>query len=396
MNDFLSDVNAAVDGTSTPATPATPAVPTTPAAQVGNASTEQSQQNTSPQTPATPSSREKTLEDDLTSMFDGAAATEIGGTEAIEPKEVLEEKNEKTAEKPDKQEKPASRSQGKKNANERLLDTFLKEDDNGNLLNNDGDIIALAGKSRTYYEGLRGEARKQRTAAETLAGQNLELSRRFAELYDEYKSMDHTRVTAAQSIVKETSFSDNEATNAIALMKQYKQDPIAAIKSLLTQAQASGIDVTQIGANITANPADMRQTMQTMLEEHTAPQREQENQDRIQAEANKEANAFLQTFPEAENFHVQISQAKMRYPKMSLQEIWFKLKPHIRQPQAQQQQQQQAQDHTMHGQEQQKQAPVVRKRRRVRNAVPKVVVPTRDYGNMSFADIANSIKKDNT
>lgn len=379
-DDFLSDVSAAVDsGGKTPE-----AEIQTPA----NIGTDTKTQQTPKE--VRPDLREhKSVADELSTMFENNDPRAKKETKPEDKKEVkqdetknLEEKNKddelKKKQEQELNQKPRSQRKGQ----ERLLDTFLQEDEKGNLVNDAGEIIALAGKSRTYYEGLKNEARKQRKAASDLAVSHMQLAQQFKELYNEYKTTAENGVSPIQSIVKETGFSENEAKEAVNLLRQYKKDPINAIKNMLTQAKMSGIDVSKIGANISVDPASIRSSIEALLDERLKPLSDKASQDTDRDEAIREATEFFKTYPEARNFVGAIEQAKMQFPQMPLPEIWLRLRRELENRSSQQQQR----SSTKHR----------RETRKTREAPKNVQAPVRDYSTMSFEEIANSIVKDNS
>jgi hypothetical protein len=259
---------------------------------------------------------------------------------------------------------------------DKYLDIYLAEDAAGNLINNEGEVIASAGKSRTHLEALKKEGRDQRDAAKTLAIQNAQLANQFKQLYDEFKGISEKSVSPLHGIVKETGFSEQQATAAIKFMKQYKENPIEAIKNILTQAKTDGIDLSKIGANITADPAFIKQQLAEMLEERLAPITRKSQQDIAHQEAYKEASEFLETYPRARDYQKAIGDAKTRFPEMSLAEIWLRLEREL-----------DKQD-----------APVTKHRKDLPVNIPKkqVKLPSqsRNYATMSFEQIAKTIEED--
>jgi hypothetical protein len=356
-NDFMNDVASAVDnGGSLPAAVETVVNTTTTAPTV---------QPIKPNEKVT-----ENVEDRLTKMFDETAQTTIGEKK----EETTKEKVKEPVKKPETKEKPARKGQ------EKLLDTFLKEDDKGNLTTEDGTIIALAGQSRTFYEGMKREARKQREAATDMAVAHMELANKFKSLYDEYKQGAGAAADPVQSIVKETGFGEKEAKTTLAIMQLYKKDPIAGIKMMLTEAQMSGIDISKIGANISVDPATIRSSIKELLDEQLSPLAERAAQDTAQQNAQKEATRFLSEYPEARPFVKDIVKAKEAFPQMPLPEIWLRIRREL-----------------------EKRSPnnIQQPSTKLRNKVPteqatkKVEVPSRNYATMSFEEIANSIKQDN-
>lgn len=353
-DNFMADAQSAIDNAGVVESPVIASTPETPAAV--------------PVTTETASATMDQVEANLNKMFDGDTKQE----KEAAPSEPISEKLEKEKEIP-KEAVPQQQQKQPARKQDKLLDTFLKEDEKGNLVNSEGEVIALAGKSREYYEGMKNAARKQRKAATDLAVQNMQLTRKFKELYDEYKGISNKVTDPIQSVVSSTGFSEAEANNAISLMKEYKNNPLQAIKNLLTQAHQDGIDVSSLGANISADPALMRKQFEKMLDERLTPLSQQAEQHAAQQRAEKEATDFLRQYPQAARYESHIAQAKMRFPDMSLSEIWLRIQQQLNNRPIQQRQPQRPPV---------RQQPVPRK---------KVTAPVRDYSRMSFEEIAKSV-----
>lgn len=272
---------------------------------------------------------EYSIEQDIANLLKGdGQAEQPEVAEQKEQPEVAEQSEQTEQTQPEQTEQPVdntSRQRRQRVEQERLLDTFLKEDANGNLLNNFGEVIATAGKSREYYEGLKNEARKQRKAATDLAAQNMELAGRVKQIYDEYKGMSKGNSTPVQTIAQMTGLSEAQAANALGVIQAYQANPLDGIKKMLMQAKLDGVDLQSIGPNISVDPAVMQQTMQSMLDERLAPLTERINQEKAQQAAEEEVNRFLNEFPDAREYLDIIAQAKMQFPEMSPTEIWLRV-----------------------------------------------------------------------
>lgn len=368
MEDFLNDVAGAVENGGSIEETTTPL---------------QSDVTGSEQTPldVKPLIKEETnVAEELSSMFDKNDTSHIPGTEPKQEEKAQEPKQEENVSEQPQQQEPQNQFQrqpsGKKSGlGEKLLDTFLNEDENGNLVNNEGEIIATAGKSRHFYETLKLEGRKQRQAAQNLALSNMQLGEQFRNLYSEFQELKDRKPF---DLSKETGLSDVQVESGIKLMKQYRQDPIGAIKSLLTQAQMDGIDIGQIGANISADPQALRAMLDEALEHRLGNTEKENSEESAMQKATQEANEFLQEFPQAAQHVDIITQAKQQFPNMPLREIWLRILASARNSQNKQQQQ-----------------PVTKRRKLTTKPKTKVVTaPRRDYSAMSYKDIANSIEQD--
>jgi hypothetical protein len=107
------------------------------------------------------------------------------------------------------------------------LDTFLKEDENNNLVLDDGTIVATSGKSRTFFERVKREGREQREAAKRMAVSNMELAGKFKELYTAY---DTALAQPKMDFATATGLPQEDIEPAIAMMKEYKTNPLEALK----------------------------------------------------------------------------------------------------------------------------------------------------------------------
>lgn len=365
-DDFMSEISGAIESTGNPApAPVTTNVTQTPSQEINNAVNNTGAQNVV-------ADLEKMMGDEL----------EVAPA-APAPKKTAEELAAEAAAKPDAKTDPKAKTDPRGKApTARYLDTFLKEDAQGNFVTANGEVIATAGKSREYLEGLKREGRNYRDAANRMALGNAQLSEKFKELYTEYATVRDQKNSFDWKT--ETGFADNEAKEAVALMKEYKRDPINAIKMLLTSAKANGIDVSKIGANVTADPSVIKNMVQEMLSEQLAPLSQRATQEQQIASAQREVQDFFSEFPDAENFQEQIAAAKQEYPRMSLREIWLRFERALLARQG--------------GQQQQRRTLKDRFSNRP-NAKPlqrTVTMPTgtKDYTKMSFQEIAEEIQKD--
>ena len=331
-----------------------------------------------------------TVENDLTSMFDAAEGVSAE-PETPAPADGKEPPADDKAAPATTQETPATTpSEPADNdfkSHNRALDTFLKEDDKGNLVNSDGEIIAAAGKARAHFEAVKKAGRVHRQVGAQMAQQLQGLGGKFRELYQQFSEMRDKKtveVTPVASLVKELSVSEAQAKQALDIMKAYRSDPIGAIKMMLTQAHANGIDVSKIGANVTADPSVLR----NLITETMAAQATPKEQDTPPAAPDQpsqaqidEARDFLQKNPQANRFAAQIGAARQQFPHLSYQDIWDGvrraiMKQRYNKPDA-------AKPATKLVKEQ-AQAPK-----------PKPKPQAVDYGKMSFQEIAASVMKDN-
>lgn len=206
------------------------------------------------------------------------------------------------------------------------LDLFLKEDAKGNLTMEDGTVIALAGKSREIYERLKRDGREQRAQAAQLAVKLQGLGDQFQRLYNDYNDV---KSGGGKTFAEAKNLTEKELDQAVALAQQYKTDPVAAIKSLLTQAQMSGIKLNSIGVDGVVDGATVTNVVRQQLQELLSPLLESNAQSETERKSVEAATKFLKDFPDAVPFVDLIDRAKTLYPDKSYAEIWAGLLPHI-------------------------------------------------------------------
>lgn len=265
-----------------------------------------------------------------------------------------------------------------------FLDRFLKQDDKGNLVLADGTVIATNGKSRAYYEGLKKEARGYREAADKLAISSGQLAQKFTELHDAFTELKST--SGITSIVKETGMTQSEVNEGLRLMKSYKQNPVEAIKSLLTQARMSGIDLSSIGINGGIDPATIARAIADAKDSGQQNQPQLSEAEKSQRQAEKMVDSFFERNPEAIAFAEEIAGAAEKFPNVPLDEIWYRYKIWQRDQLAKRSEQEF--EPKQEPQRQQQQQP---QRQQITRLVNQ---PQRNYGAMSIEDIAASVKKD--
>jgi len=269
------------------------------------------------------------------------------------------------------------------------LDRFLGEDDSGNLVLADGTIVAASGKAREHFEKVKREGREARDKLEEAAIEKSKLGQKFQQLYNAYNEQKNS--PEMKSISERTGMDVAEVNDAINYMKAYKENPIEGLKKLLTKAASDGIDIKSLGVQGGFDPATMTDIVrQAMSAQNNSTQTEPDLK-QLQQDAVKEAKKFLSDYPEATQHVSVLAQAKKKFPNASLQELWYGLLRHQRKLQEQEEQNafttnvKKSQSDNSDTQQQQQQQP--RKR---------VSPPTTDYTNMSFSEIANSIKDELT
>ncbi len=345
------------------------------------------------QQPNIPADSAQKVEADVLSTFDSAEKNMnffgIDKTESKKEKQTeldkeLSEESEDVDGVPKRKTLSLKNKQKEKQDGKSIINAYLQEDSEGNLVNKQGEILATSGKSREYLQNLRKEARGLQKQNDQMAIQTLQMAQKVKDLYGEYLEIKETKINPIQHIVKETGLSNSEVSEAMVLMKNYKSNPIEAIKSLLTQAHNSGIDIKQlVGANIVADPSVIKRQMEGLIEDKLTPINQSSAIQNEQYSAQQEANQFLAQYPEAINHQELIAMGKTKYPHMSLPEVWLRIKQGLnaqstrKSPKSKIKKQKRA-------------APVTRKS--AKSFVNKS--KNKDFSSMGYSEIAQSIIKD--
>ena len=221
------------------------------------------------------------------------------------------------------------------------------QDRKGNLIDSrTGEIIARSGSEARIYQRVHKEASDYIQAAtrniqNQMASERGKLERAveiglgFEKSYGEAKAqLDRLNAYGLQP---------DQLLEAGQIYKQAQSDPVGVLKSLLTRAALSGIDITQLGMPAggidAAGIADMvRREIQSAVKpvnDYTAERqrREQENNTQSQylRQAETQVNSFFNNTPEAQPylhvFHAVLSQPQ--FQQMSLGAIWDKIQLHL-------------------------------------------------------------------
>ncbi|MGD9715239.1 MAG: hypothetical protein AB7V46_24760 [Thermomicrobiales bacterium] len=173
----------------------------------------------------------------------------------------------------EQQQKPGKQPTGTKAAPPKL-----RQDGKGNLIDETGAVVARAGADRREFERIRNE--------------NARYARELPQLQGELNAFRTTHAYAAELGVPAT-----DIPKAVQLLAAYRKNPAEAIKLLVTQARAAGINVELDGSSI--DPAAMR----AAIREETAPIREAAQARQAQQQAAQLAAQEVQTvfseFPQA-------------------------------------------------------------------------------------------------
>ena len=190
----------------------------------------------------------------------------------------------------------------------------FKQDREGNLVDKDGKIVFKKGKQREIFTRLKKSYHEERDRVSAI-------SQQFSRTVDAAKLLlnRYNDLKAQKNIAEKLGLTAAEAQQAAEMMAQMKLDPKTGIRKILTTLHLNGTDLKDIGVT---GPLDAKTVAEHMVALQKAQQPPAETEEQ---KAAKEANAFLTRHPGARQYTNVIAQAKMKYPHMSLDEIWFEL-----------------------------------------------------------------------
>lgn len=168
-----------------------------------------------------------------------------------------------------------------------------------------GQVVARGGAERRMYE---------RDAPARL----MAVTRELAATQSQIKTHED-----AASSARENNLSAEESVTAHKLLGAYKNDPVATIKYLLTQAQASGHNISDVGAG--TDMAAIGQMITEKLAPITDQQKQQQEHHNHQAAAHQEAQQFLSRYPDAGVHEVQIAQLMQQRADLTPETAYFML-----------------------------------------------------------------------
>lgn len=218
----------------------------------------------------------------------------------------------------------------------------VRSDTKGNLVAEDGRIVAKAGSERRLYE-----------KAEKLKSSNAELESKYSQLeeeykqhqglmqqaYDEFQRMNaHIKHLEEGGVARDLGISKEESVEALQVYSKLKNDATAleGVKYILTRLQQRGINLESLG--VPGGAIDMKvltEDMNNRLNQTLQPFQQNLEQQRQQEQARNTARQQIDTFfaqnPDARE-HRQVLGKAMQDPAFkgaSLQEVWSMYKQHL-------------------------------------------------------------------
>lgn len=187
---------------------------------------------------------------------------------------------------------------------------WLNQDDKGNLVDREGNVVFKAGMGRRVYEQFRRMQKEHGDATKEL--QDLRAFREAAG--------------AVNEVVAKTGLDPDSIQAGLELTAAFQKDPINTIQQLIGLAQSRGLDTSAIGAASPVSPDVIARIidakLQPILQERQAAAREAE----VMSSARQEAEAFLSdpVYPYA-RIHADLIAHLVREENIDPREAYVKL-----------------------------------------------------------------------
>lgn len=221
------------------------------------------------------------------------------------------------------------------------LDGKPNYDKKGNILGKDGKVIATAGREARMFTSLH-QARERVSTVQREANTQVTAMRTNLEKAVQIGTTLAQRLTAIQEVGQahtRLGLNDTELQQALELAAAFKKSPTEAIKTILTRASASGIDLTTLGLQPGGfDPSSLLALVREEINKGVKPVVDRSNQETAQQQVERERNEAVQaSTQELEQFFVVNPDAKPFLPafqkiyeqpqfaNMSLGEVWARI-----------------------------------------------------------------------
>lgn len=170
-----------------------------------------------------------------------------------------------------------------------------------------GNTIASGGKERRFYE----TAQREKQRADDL---NIEVE----TLKGQIKA-----INDAGNLGTQYSLTPEELSTGAQLIASYKDNPINTIKYMLTQAQANGYNIDDLGGNV--DMSAIKQMMQNALAPLVTEQQQRIDTQETQDRATEVYNNFVSRFPDASVHETSLARLLTEDPNLSPEAAYYKL-----------------------------------------------------------------------
>lgn len=211
----------------------------------------------------------------------------------------------------------------------------VKADGKGNLIDGTGKVVARAGKEARLYQ----EAHTARTQVGQIQGQLRQAGTKLSEAVRIATALlnENNGYKAQGEALKAFNLKPDELLEAARMFTDYRTEPLAALRKMLTRAAASGINIAELGQGVggavdAKSIADLIKQEMAPLRQNMTEQGERDRQareaDKQRADSESAVVSFFDANPDAKQYgqvflHVMQTEEGRG---LSLSHIWDKIR----------------------------------------------------------------------
>lgn len=183
----------------------------------------------------------------------------------------------------------------------------VRTGDKGNLVDEQGNIVASSGAARRHFVRLNDQVRSLTDEVSTLKTEN-------------------DRLNALNNTPTKLGLTPDETMAGLQVVAGFKRDPLGTIKMLLTEANARGHNTAQLfGQTPQTDMAAIRQMLDERFHPFEQERQKAQQQQEATERARREYNAFMAQYPAAEMHQDTIANLMRSNPGMSPGEAYHVL-----------------------------------------------------------------------
>ena len=218
----------------------------------------------------------------------------------------------------------------------------VKYDGKGNILSADGKtVVAKAGREARMFTSLHKTRDRLNTVQQRANGEITRLDTNLKKAVEIGTGLAQQLTTLREAGTAHTraGISDHEHQQALELASMWKRSPIDAVKTMLTRAAASGIDLTTLGLQpggfdtkalldlVRSELGTATKPIQDRNQAETAAQQVERQTREAGETATRELNQFLIQNPDAQRYLPVFERIYSRpeYQNMTLNEVWLRI-----------------------------------------------------------------------
>lgn len=151
------------------------------------------------------------------------------------------------------------------------------------LVDAQGNLIAAGGKERRFYETAQREKQRSESLTKELDNAKMQLD----------------AISTAGNLGTQYSLSPEELTTGAQIISAYKENPVETLQYMLTQAQAAGHNISEIGMGGSVDTQAIKQMIDNAVKPLVSEQQYKQETEQTNQEAEQEYNSFVSKYPDA-------------------------------------------------------------------------------------------------